>query len=219
MKKRHAQNHTAGITLIELLVVVGIVAIVSSVVLFNYSNFSTNVSLRNLAQEMALTVRKGQSYATSVQYIQGSGGSTTLYPAYGIAFSTASLVSDQAVPSQKRFILFADANTNGRYDRGTGACGSATTECLEGFGITTPDTIVEICNLEPYTCYTTGGGDSMIVTFNRPSPNANICVIPGSSSSCLGGTSGVAGGGVKVRSAKGLTQLIRVWNTGQISVQ
>jgi prepilin-type N-terminal cleavage/methylation domain-containing protein len=77
----------SGVTLIELIVVVAIFALVASVLLFNFSDFSTNVSIRNLSQEIALSIRKAQTYATSVQSIDAANTSTTTYPAYGITFS------------------------------------------------------------------------------------------------------------------------------------
>jgi prepilin-type N-terminal cleavage/methylation domain-containing protein len=217
MKRRLQSIKTTqrGITLIELIIVVAIVSVVSMVTLFNYSNFSTNVSLKNLAQEVALSIRKAQTYATSVQAI--SGGSTTSYPMYGIAFSLATPSASVSTPSQKRFVLFADVDNDGAYDNG-GSCGVPSTgsECLEGFGIATSDSIIQICSNVLGSCYTTSTGGSMIMTFRRPSPNATICVMPNASGACIGGESY---GSVVVRSAKGLTQQIRVWNTGQISVQ
>jgi type II secretory pathway pseudopilin PulG len=218
MKKRTLQHHhAAGVTLIELVIVVGIVAVVSLMVLFNYSKFSTNISVRNLAQEVALSIRKAQSYATSVQTFPG--GSTSSYPAYGIAFSLAAPSSSVTTPSQKRFVLFADVDSDGTYDyTSNGTCGvpAIGNECVEGFGITTTDSITQLCSPAITGTCTSSAAQTMTAVFCRPSPDAAIF----SNGSGVGGCANSATyTEAVVQSAKGLTQRVRLWNTGQISVQ
>jgi Tfp pilus assembly protein FimT len=217
LKRTLRSHHTAGVTLIELVIVVGIVAVVSLIVLFNYSKFSTNISVRNLAQDIALSVRKAQSYATSVQTLPG--GSTSSYPAYGIAFSLAAPSSSVTTPSTKRFVLFADVNNNGRYDyTSNGTCGipAPGNECVEGFGITTSDSITQLCSPAITGTCTGSVAQTMTGVFCRPSPDAAIFSTGGGAANCPSSISWME---AVVQSAKGATQRVRLWNTGQISVQ
>lgn len=207
----------AGVTLIELIVVVAIFSVVSSVLLFNYSDFSTNVSIRNLSQDVALSIRKAQTYATSVRGLT-TGGSRT-YPAYGIVFSLES-TGGAFDPNSKRFISFVDVVPAGnqipnkKYDNG-GSCGSVSegNECLEITSINSADSIV---SLETDTTGVVNSG-TIAITFRRPSPDAIICYIPSGQSDCSAQIPSYVK--ITLRSAKGLNRNVSVWNTGQINVE
>lgn len=196
-------------------VVIAIVAIISGVISFSYSKFTTNVSVRNLAQDVALAIRKTQSYATSVQSLPNGTMSNTKQ-AYGIVFSLEAPTSNVAIPSTKNFVLFADVNGDGQYNAGT-SCGNPTAgnECLEGFSITTADSISKICS-DVIGAGCSNSGTSVIMEFCRPAPDAAIYLNNSVSLQCASGASYAE---VWVQSAKGLTQSIRLWNTGQITVQ
>ncbi len=220
----------AGVTLIEMLIVVAIIAVVSTVLMFNYSDFSTNVSVRNLSQEIALAVRKAQTYATSVRAIDGTNLiSSSAFPGYGIVFTSqpAPTVLSSIVPTNHRFVLFADIADGLIADRMYGAdtaaerCGEPTSsqnECIETFEITTADQIVAICGdaTRAYVSHTTTPctgstptGDTVSISFRRPSPDAYI-LYNGQPSTYAQ---------LVLRSPKGLTRSVVVWNTGQVSVQ
>jgi prepilin-type N-terminal cleavage/methylation domain-containing protein len=215
MAIKHGQ---AGVTLIELIVVVAIFGLVSSVLLFNYSDFSSNVSVRNLSQEIGLAIRKAQSYATSVRTVDAVGTNSSQYPAYGINFSLENgISSDDYLSDQKQFILFSDLDQgqqvgNNFYDSNGKSCGTPTTddECVEGFLINTADRITQLC-----TNLTGCGAKQVNIVFRRPSPDADICVVE--SGSCRSDKADYAS--IVIESAKGLTKTVTVWNTGQISVQ
>lgn len=209
----------AGVTLIELMVVLGIVALVSSVLLFNYSDFSTNISIRNLSQEVALAIRKSQTYATSVQGVSLSGGDRS-YPSYGIVFSLEAN-SSPYLPTSKRFISFADIPATGEslpnkiYDSAGSECGNVAymSECLESISITSADTLFAI---ETDATGRISSG-TVSITFRRPSPDAIICFIPSGESACLPDT--ISYVSLYFKSAKDLVRKVSVWNTGQINVE
>lgn len=223
---RASVSSQAGVTLIEMLVVVAIIAVISSVIMFNYSDFSTNVSVRNLSQEVALSIRKAQTYATSVRSVDGTSiQDSSAYAGYGISFSTNDTASDPYLPTSKQFVLFVDipagdADTQGAYSSQMATCGAPTSsinECVESFGISTADKIVAICggDVSGYVsnpsdptspCSGTGTVD---ISFKRPSPDARILY--------NGQPSAYAQ--IILQSAKGLRRGITVWNTGQIGVQ
>ena len=221
---RHKRKENAhykiqqGLTLVELIVVLGIVAVVSGVILFNYNGFKGTATTRALAQEVALAIRKAQTYATSVQSVDNTGGDVATFPAFGISFSNENDTSSGVgQPSKKQFILFADipndaGDTDGMYTNG-GACGrpSQGDECLESFSITSADRIVKICT--DAGCLDAGTVD---VVFNRPAPDAMICVVE--SGACQINRPPYLS--VIIESvASGKQRTITVWNTGQISVQ
>lgn len=226
--RKHAQaglSAQAGVTLIEMLVVVAIIAIVSSVIMFNYSDFSSNVSVRNLSQEIALAVRKSQTYATSVRSIDGTNiTDSSAFGGYGISFSTSETVTSPNLPGYKRFVLFVEVppfgqDPDGLYYQNGEVCGSPNTqqECAEVFSINTADKVVAICADPASTtiltdCTTTGSVD---ISFRRPSPDARIKYR--SEAGVLDENVGHVL--IVLESAKGLKRGITVWNTGQISVQ
>jgi prepilin-type N-terminal cleavage/methylation domain-containing protein len=223
----------AGVTLIEMLVVVAIIAVVSSVIMFNYSDFSTNVSVRTLSQEIALAIRKSQTYATSVRSVDGTTiQDSSAYAGYGISFSTNDTPTDQYFPSSRRFVLFVDipvgSGTESDYagtytqtqSQPCGAPTSSSNECIESFDITTADKIVAICaspdastysSTDLSTCVSKGSVD---ISFKRPSPDAKILY-----TSENGTSTQAAYAQLIIESAKGLKRAVTVWNTGQISVQ
>lgn len=210
------QNIQSGVTLIELIVVVAIFSVVSSVLLFNYSDFSTNVSIRNISQDVALTIRKSQTFATSVRGIESG---TQTYPAYGIIFSLES-PSGTFQPGPKQFIAFADMIPSGqqtpnkKYDS-TGSCGFVVegNECLEKISINSADSLVSI-ETDNTGVVTTG---TVTITFRRPSPDAIICYIPSGQTECIVQIPSYVK--LTLQSAKGLRRTVSVWNTGQINVE
>ncbi len=221
-----------GVTIIEMLVVVAIIAMVSGVIIFNYSDFSTNVSIRNLTQEVALSIRKAQTYATSVRPIEGLVGvSSREFAGYGASFSVARDVgSDQYLADAKKFILFADIplvfgeSPNGAYDQEiNGVCDAplASMECIETFGINTADRIVGICS-DDVTPYDSGSmidcsdKGSVDITFLRPNPDAHIRYHNEATNETIENASYAK---IVFESAKGLRRSVTVWNTGQISVR
>jgi prepilin-type N-terminal cleavage/methylation domain-containing protein len=220
MKKIQLQK---GFTLIELLVVIAIVLVVASILLFNYSNFSSTVSLNNLAQEVGLTIRQAQSYATSVRSINGF--TTDAFPAYGITFSldmgrvsvglggTGATTIDPYDAGPAQFVLFADTNNNGSYDSDS-QCGTPAangTECVSAYTITTGERITALSydSALGTSCITSG---SATVLFHRPSPDADISVHTGLTTvhpSYLA---------VTLTTPQDISRTVRIWNTGQISV-
>ncbi len=219
LKKAGFGRLNDGLTLIEMIVVIAIFAIVSSVLLFNYSSFRGNVSLRNLSQEVAIAVRKAQTYATSVHGIN-IDSTTRDYPAFGMAFATGS-GAPVTTPDEKQFMLFADIPPNGStlgnsiYDHSSLNCGAVTLgdECVESFQISSSD---KISNISVCTISNCSNVAALNILFHRPNPDALFCVPVGSA--CDGNTYSSAV--VTLQSADGSrTRSISVWNTGQISVQ
>ena len=153
LKSFHKSKHNSGpastqggTTLIELLVVIAIILILTGISIFNYRKFNSYLSIQNLADDIALTVRKAQGFAIGVR-----GSNATFTQGYGIHFSRVSTGS-----SNKSFILFVDGGNN-TYDDG---------ESIEILSIKSNDQISDI----------TPNNDTLDVMFNRPDPEAHFFV-------------------------------------------
>jgi Tfp pilus assembly protein FimT len=88
--------------MIELLVCVAIIIIISAVALARYKSFNSTILLRNLAYEIALSVREAQVLGISV-----GGDSGSFSHAYGVHFTRGTT-----------YILFIDTDNDNRYDNG-----------------------------------------------------------------------------------------------------
>lgn len=117
MKRIFTSLINRGMTLIELLVSIAIFTIITSVVLFNHTEFNSNVLVTNLAYEVALAIRQAQTYGLSVK--RGVN-----YP-FGIYMDTNGLSS---------IIIFGDKDKNNFFGDGTGVqySGPCTGEHIEG---------------------------------------------------------------------------------------
>jgi prepilin-type N-terminal cleavage/methylation domain-containing protein len=206
----------AGMTLIELLVVLAIFIIVAGLTIFDYGRFRSSASLQNLADDVGLSIRRAQSYAIGVR-----NASSSFSNGYGIHISTS---TNHAIPlagSNKGFVIFADLGTPGdkiyQYNNSSLStkCDNTTvdfgTECLDFLNITSNDQIVSICP-NGSSC-TTGYTD---IVFNRPNPDAHICIGP-ENGACSGAYTSV---GIVVRDdLTGDTKTITVSNIGQIGIK
>lgn len=178
-KSENIKNKQSGMTLIELMVVLVIFIIVAGLTIFDYSKFRSTASLQNLADDIALSVRRAQNYAIGVK-----GSQSSFSNGYGIHFLTTPLNgSDVRAGSNKTFIIFNDLNSNQKYDYLTSnsdICDTGTLsssdECIDMLKITSADTVSSICVYESgnNTCTPLVNGYSDI-TFYRPDPDAHIC--------------------------------------------
>ncbi len=106
--------------MIELLIVLAIIALITAVVLARYRSFNSTVLLRDLAYEVALSVREAQVLGISVR---GQGGVFT--DAYGVHFTSGTT-----------YTSFIDEDDNGRYDMG---------EDLSSYTIGQGNAITDLC--------------------------------------------------------------------------
>lgn len=217
-KKKYEEyltNYKRGMTLIELMVVIAIFMIITGVSIFNYGNFRSTISLQNLADDIALSVRKAQNYAIGVH----SSLSQDFSKAYGIHFVTTAQTKDTYAGSNKSFIIFSDINQNGVYTHtpGDAVCGVANLqskkkgvrECVELLTINTNDVISEVC---PNGINCNGG--TVDITFQRPNPDASIWVANSPSPSFVSSVD------IKIKNLQTqVIKIIRVTNVGQISIQ
>ncbi len=119
--------------------------IISMVILARYRSFNSTLLLRNLAYEIALSIREAQVYGISVR---GTGGVFT--HASGIHFTRGTT-----------YTLFTDLNDNNQYDGGT--------EAVSTYTIGDRKQITALCidKVVLGACFTT-----IDVLFKRPDPDA-----------------------------------------------
>lgn len=188
--KHRTANIARGFTLIELLVVTGVIVVVSSIVLANHSTFGGVVTLRNLAYDVALTMREAQTYGLSVRQFQGSGTFTAGYGMHVLAASPTT------------YVLFADAvSQNGRYDNG---------ELVESVTIRRGFYIADLCIVPPASGTEVCGIQQLDIVFMRPEPDAHIQY----NQSQLAQTARIV-----LESPRGDRASVLVQATGQISVE
>ncbi len=189
--KKNKKNR--GMSYVELIVVLSIFSIMSSIVLFNYRDFQSQVEIKSLANNIALKITQAQKEAMSGKTTTvGSGDSWQ--PSYGLFFGKN---------SPKNFIYFADLDNSAlsseyAYNTNSSACDGY--ECLDTINL---NNNYNISNLRVYcnnadvsgsvdvvpgpvgisTVSDTVGGsavskggavDSMSVTFTRPDSKAYI---------------------------------------------
>lgn len=88
-------------TAIELMIVLGIFTAISSVATVNYGQFRAKVNVKNLANEVALTIVEAQKSSTSGKV--NTGFCASCKPSYGVVFNTST-------PTQ--FVYYADLDNS-----------------------------------------------------------------------------------------------------------
>ena len=183
---------TSGFTLIELIVVVGILVVISSIILANYSKFGGQILLRNLAYDVALSIREAQVYGISARSFLGAQFAS----GHGVYFSFNE--------GNNVFFLYTDVDNNAFFT-------SAATEWVETYSLGRGYTIDRMCVL-------VGGVEDCSVVeldmlFKRPEPDAIIRASFGSSFAPYSRAR------IVLTSPREYKLSVLVESTGQISVQ
>lgn len=193
-----AQKMRRGFSLVEMLVALSIFAIITAVFLIRSGTFGEQLLIENLAYDVALSIRRAQSYSIQVRDGEDFIGR------YGVYFNTS---------NPEQYILFLDADADGVYDPPcVGFCPPAPGEEIEIFDLQGGNTIEQIC-----TNVGTGAEDcaedEIHITFTRPNPDASI------NTGCTGFCgSNVANTRITLSSPRGEEWTITTYNTGQIVV-
>ena len=87
----------SGFTLVELLVVIAITSLISTVIVVRFSNFDSTILLKNLAYEIAVTLRETQVFSLSAL-----GSDEGFDAPYGMSFS----------PNSKEYVFFQYINSD-----------------------------------------------------------------------------------------------------------
>ncbi|MFA6386431.1 MAG: prepilin-type N-terminal cleavage/methylation domain-containing protein [Candidatus Paceibacterota bacterium] len=206
--------YNKGLTLIELMVVISIFLVITTTVIFNYGTFNSNVSLQNLTDDVALSIRKAQGFAIGARAVGDNFRNS-----YGMHFSVDSSPSGSLSGSNKSFLMFSvpTADTKKYTDNGSmsDVCGNNTNQCIELFNITSADNIKEL-RIDDVSKV----AGSIDIIFTRPNTRAYFCYRANTSSDCVTASRVdivISNGQTDV--GKERTKTISVQNTGQISIQ
>ncbi len=152
-----------GFSLVELMISIGIIGVIMSVVIINYSSFTEKLALSAAGQEMALAIRQAQIYGTSVK--DSSPGIFNY--SYGVYF----FLNQPFDPSI--YYIFVDKNFNRKYDEGDG-CGGIDTECVEKVEMRNGTKVNGFCNSSSCPSGVNPSFRGLSITFDRPKTNAII---------------------------------------------
>ena len=184
-----------GFSLIELMVAVGILILINTMIFAKYPEFSQKMALKRTSEEIALTARQAQAYALGIKRSASVGGD---YFGFGIHF-------DKSPAKSKSLILFADSNSNKIYNAGVGCGNTGATECFQEFKINTGDYISDLKKCDSKDICSSDS--ALDVVYPRASSIATI-----------NNSSGVSYARVTIKSPGGKEKYIKIWISGQISV-
>ncbi len=194
------KNLQSGMTYVEIIVVLSIFSMVSTVVLFNYSDFQAKVDIKNLANDIALKLveaQKAANFGSLPPASQQSSLPVGWKPSYGVYFNLSS--------DNKAFTYFTDIDDDRVFDGG-----SCSGECIETFTITKGNSVSSIDVF--YTGNPTGVSFSnMAISFTRPSSEAEFY----STSSFSSTISYVQ---ITIASSQNPTSRIKIYPSGRIQI-
>jgi prepilin-type N-terminal cleavage/methylation domain-containing protein len=194
-----------GFTIVEMVIVAIIFSMIAGVVLYNVRQYSNNVSLESLTQDVALAIRNVQVEAVSGRYV---GTAFDTAPSYGLYFDLSE--------DNTSFVHFADFNNNTIYDGDTDGCGVVPgNECLEVLTLQEGYTFscIEATTLAGDTIDCDGEAiDTYAITFTRPES------YPTSTNSQFDGYVQYADTQISIQNQAGETGTIHLWSTGQVEV-
>jgi Tfp pilus assembly protein FimT len=176
----------------ELLIVLAIIGLLTAVVVAQYRDFDSTTVLRNLAYEIALSVREAQVMTISTSNL---GGGSILQNqgqnSYGITFDTNS----------RSYTIFNDLDGDDAYD--------APGELVKLITISQGASITNI--EEEYTDGSTASVGSATITFDRP--HLDTAFTTSSNSNAIVELT------IEATTQRGGSRLIRITKAGRISVE
>ena len=200
-------RYARGFTIIEMVIVAIIFSGIAAIVLFNIRQYSNNISLENLTQDVALAIRNVQIEAVSGRYV---GTPFDVAPSYGLYFDLAE--------DNTSFVHFADFNNNTIYDGTDGGCGTPGDECLErltlqeGYAFECIKATTLDDTPETIECGVADAIDTYAITFTRPES------YPTSTNSQVAGYTEYADTIVFIKNNVGELGSVHLWSTGQVEV-
>jgi len=182
-------------TIIEVVVVIGVMAIIATITLISFPQFSERVGIEQEAGKLALATRKAQSYALAVREFQSDTG---IFPAYGVNVSLGNPLE---------YVIFGDPNSTTRFE-------SFLNEAVETTKVEKRVSINRICGNSqsiPQGSCTLSSAD---IVYIRPTPTI---VLTGVDSGIPALYNDIK---VVLKNSDGtIEKNVIIWSTGQISIE
>ncbi len=212
----HHLNTNRGFTLVELMVTIAVMLIITSISVFNYSEFNSVTVTNTLAYDMALAIRQAQQYGVSVREVGGtaqdqpitaSSDFSVFGRAYGIHFGQNDLT---------HFKLFID--TGGVADQYDYNVNPSLDEAIQSYTLQQGSKITSILVNSGAGDIALSGNGFVDIVFKRPNPDTYVTY------SLNGGTPITASRTTTVtirisNSSGALHKDIVVYPSGQIAIQ
>lgn len=204
------RSYNRGFTIIELVVSVGIMMALSTIIALNQSRYTSGAELKNIANNLGLSLREAQVYGISVKGVSvGSNNFSNFGVGYGLSFNTSGSGADSS------YIFFSDKSSsgvmNGQYDSGWTCPSGGTSECLDKITMSTGNRISNLCVIDQSDIESCSTG-KLDISFTRPAIEAKVY--------WNGSASGIKGARIELSSADGTKHhSVVVYTTGQISIQ
>ena len=194
--------------MLEMMVTISIALVIITVIAYNQSKYTSGASLKNVANEIGLSLRQAQIYGISVREL--SAGSGEFSSGYGMVFSTVG-------GNNNKYIFFADRGSNDLFYNGDWSCATGgSNECLSISNIPNNNIIKELCVIQNdnSTDCTLGRID---IVYVRPKTDTRFTFFD--SSLINVNYINPKGAIIKIKSPNNEVRLVTVYTTGQISVQ
>ncbi|MEK7503273.1 MAG: prepilin-type N-terminal cleavage/methylation domain-containing protein [Patescibacteria group bacterium] len=186
---------TRGFTLIEVVVVIGVMAVIATITLISFPQFSERVGIEQEAGKLALAARRAQSNALAVREFQPGSG---IFPSYGVNVSMSN-------PLQ--YVVFGDPNATNRFE-------SFLSEAVETTAVEKRVSIYRICGNSQSIPQGSCALSSADIIYIRPTPTI---VLTGVDSGIPALYNDIK---VVLRNSDGsIERNVIIWSTGQISIE
>lgn len=157
--KKSKRSLQAGFSLLEMVMVLSIFAILTAVVTYNYGAFNNQMTLTNLAYEIAMQVREKQVYSLGVR-----SSSNTFDNRYGIYFKKG----------ETSFLNFIDSDNNGKCNMLADQNTLCTSNCPGGSECQDSKSLPRNMKIEDIKVSGTSTNNPVFITFKRPDTEAII---------------------------------------------
>jgi prepilin-type N-terminal cleavage/methylation domain-containing protein len=198
MNSSRTQSPSKGFTLVELLVSIGIFTLITTMSVFSYTDFNSNVLLTNLAYEIALSVRQAQFYGITVKQ---SASAENFDSGYGVHLTK----------NAASYTLFEDGKGSGSLDHEYRAG-----EELETYFIQKGNFISRLCVNGSIQGSVDCTLTALDLSFVRPNPDTYVALSKNENPTDLDLSKTMSI--ICVSSPKGTVRKVTVESTGQISV-
>ena len=216
------QRQKQGFSLVEMVVVLGAMVMVMTLTLANFPKIKEQIALTLATRELALTIRKAQSYAIAVREFNSSfpvnlcnsgydvSQGSVMYPPYGISVSKSGL-PDSLGRDQWHYVIFGDITC--RASRSQDPVLNAATMIIDVISIQNG---VQIATIKGFA----GGPpptvlDAVDIVYQRPNPSVTLI-------GYKNGTGSIYSGRIEISLTSGdgsATQKLIARPSGQISIE